>query len=355
MRLFDRVLNEIDRGREGLNAGLPHGFDRLMDYLPNIQQGTYYLMGGESGVGKTALADDMFMYNPFEFLKDNKDSKLSMKILYYSFEISTIRKMTKGIARKLFKDHNMIVDVNYVLSRGKNRISDDIRQKVVEAREYFDSLEDVLIIRDMPTHPTQIKIDLDRYAKLNGEVKKLNEAESIYIPKDPNLYTIIIIDHIGLTKKERGYNKKETIDELSSMLVRHRNQHNFIPVVISQLNRNISSTDRFKLEMVMPQLSDFKDSGNMVEDCNTAMINFSPKRYAIPKYAGYKASLLEDRFRGLSVLKNRDDPADAILGLSFVGEIGHFRELPKAEEMTEDHYRKLMKSIEDRIYKEKIN
>ena len=39
--IFNDVINEVDRGREGLNTGLPMGFKRLVEYLPNIQQSTY--------------------------------------------------------------------------------------------------------------------------------------------------------------------------------------------------------------------------------------------------------------------------------------------------------------------------
>lgn len=48
--IFDNALSKIDRGRSGLNEGLPMGFNRLVNYLPNIQQGTYYLVGAATKV-----------------------------------------------------------------------------------------------------------------------------------------------------------------------------------------------------------------------------------------------------------------------------------------------------------------
>lgn len=48
--IFDDVLEKVDRGRAGLNVGLPMGFNRLVEYLPNIQQGTYYLIGAGTKV-----------------------------------------------------------------------------------------------------------------------------------------------------------------------------------------------------------------------------------------------------------------------------------------------------------------
>lgn len=43
--IFNHVMNNVERGKLGLNEGLPMGFDRLTEFLPGIQQGTYYLIG----------------------------------------------------------------------------------------------------------------------------------------------------------------------------------------------------------------------------------------------------------------------------------------------------------------------
>lgn len=304
MSLFDDTINLVNKGIEGGNIGLPMGFNRLIEFVPNIQQGTYYLIGGETGSGKTAFVDDAFLYNPFDWLYGNPDSKIKLKVIYYSFEIEKRRKIIKAICRKLFIDYNIIVDVNYVLSRGKNRISNEIYQKVISTKEYFDKMEDILTIHDIPKHSTSIKIDLDNFFKQNGKINKVSEFKSEYIPNDNNLYTICIIDHIGLSKKNNiNETNKLKIDNLSSMLYELRNKYNLIPVVISQLNRSISSSDRFKLEMIRPQLSDFKETGNTQEDANIIMCLFNPYRYQIGNYDKYNINILQDRFRGLSILK----------------------------------------------------
>ena len=41
---------------------------------------------------------------------------------------------------------------------------------------------------------------------------------------------------------------KENIDSMSSYFVTLRNRYNIIPVVVQQLNRAMSSADRFKLK-----------------------------------------------------------------------------------------------------------
>jgi replicative DNA helicase len=335
--MFNDIKAKIDRGVGGGNTGLPMGFDRLTEYLPGIQQSTYYLVGAETSAGKTAFVDNCFLYNPYDFVT-KEETKLKFKVIYYSFEIEKSIKLTKAICRKIYLDHGLLLDVNYILSRGKKSISQDHYNLVMQYSDYINKMEDVLEIIDKPENPTGIWNHLLEYSKTVGTWDNI-QTLSNYTPNDPNLYTIIIIDHIGLIKGERGFTKKENIDKLSEYMILLRNKCNFTPVLISQFNRSLSSADRFKIERVTPQLSDFKDSGNPQEDANVVLSLFSPQRYNIPEYRGYNIEMLGNRFRGLSVLKNRDGEADVNIGLKFIGEVGNFTEYPKADEMKVNDYK----------------
>lgn len=338
--IFDRVLEKINRGQQGLNKGLPMGFDRLVSYIPGIQQGTYYLVGGETGSGKTAFTDDAFLYNPYDWYKTTQDN-IKLKVFYWSLEIDKEVKITKAICRRLLLQYGIVTDINFVLSRGKNRISQEVYDKVVSTKDYFYEMEDVLTIIDENTNPTGINKFMVAHAKNNGIIKKKTvhngtmdiEIFDSYTPNDPNEYVILIIDHISLMKRERGMNVKENIDKMTEYLIPLRNNFNYIPVVVQQLNRSNTSSDRFKMDMVEPKLSDFKDSGNTQQDANVIMTLFSPRRHELEKFRGYDITKLKDRFRSVSVLKNRDGEADVRIGLQFVGEVGYFRELPKAKDM----------------------
>lgn len=335
--MFNLIKEKVDRGAAGGNQGLPMGFDRLTEYIPGIQQGTYYLVGAETSAGKTAFVDNCFLYNPYNFIKTN-ETNIKLKVIYYSLEIEKVAKLTKAIARKIYLDYGILLDVNYILSRGKNRISQDHYNLVMKYADYIDQMQDVLEIIDKPENPTGIWKHLLKYSNENG-VWDNSQPLASYKPNDPNLYTIVVIDHIGLIKGESGKTKKENIDKLSEYMILLRNKCNFTPVLISQFNRSLSSTDRFKLEKVTPQLSDFKDSSNTQDDCNIAISLFSPQRYGIPDYRGYNIEMLGNRFRNLNILKNRDGEADVSIGLKFIGEVGHFSEFKKAGEMSLEDYK----------------
>ena len=340
--------NHIERGLLGLNVGIPHGYTKLTEFIPNIQQSTYYLVGGELSTGKSAFANDMFVYNPLDWYMDNKDkTPIKMIIPYYSFEIPKRDMAIKYIARRIYKKYNVLLDVNYILSRGKYRISDDHYKLVKAEMPVFEELQDILLVQDLPKNPTGIWYDMLNLAYHNGKgIEKVGSTYEFnnntpYIPNNPNLYVLPIIDHIGLTKKEREFNKKEVIDKLSEYMIILRNKCFFSPVMVQQLNRNLSSADRFKLDKVEPQLSDFKESGNTQEDANIVLALFSPIRYEIPKFREYNIQRVKDRFRSVSLLKNRDGEANKIVGMEFIGEIGSFSELPKGTDMTDADYNQI--------------
>lgn len=320
MSLFNDVVKLADEGLRGNNKGLPMGFPRLSQFIPNIQRGTYYLVGADTGVGKTAFIDSAFMYNPYGYIQAGAKEKL--KIIYYSFEIDKTIKIAKGICRKMFIDDGVVIDVNTLLSRGGRRISREHYELMLSKKPYFDGLEAILDIHDIPR----------QYPDISKHIEDVASKE-----ENKGTYIIVIIDHAALLKKYQG-ETKANIDALSKELIYLRNRYKIIPVVSQQFNRDGSSTGRFKLDRLEPQMSDFKDSGETQADANIVIGLFSPARYQLPFFRDYDIKRLRDRYRFCSVMKNRDGEADLGTSLNFIGECGFFRELPKASEMTEEDY-----------------
>lgn len=303
-------INHLDRGVQGLNTGIPYGHKRLSKIIPNIQQSTYYLIGAEASTGKSAFANEMFVYNTIDWYLSNKDrTNIKLKIPYYSFEIPKRDMAFKFVARRIYKKYGILLDINYLLSRGGYRCSEEHYKIVTSELDDIEEINDIITVKDIPTHPTAIWNDLLKIAFENGSGIKHDPSIGYqftgqdYKPHNPDLFVLPVVDHIGLTKKEREYGKKEVIDKLSEYMVLIRNKCFFSPVLVQQLNRSLSSADRFKLGRVEPQMSDFKDSGSTIDDANVVLALFSPARYDIPEYRGYNIGKLRDRFRSLSVLK----------------------------------------------------
>lgn len=320
--IFDDVKQKIEDGRQGLNEGIHMGYERLHKFIPGIQQSTYYLIGGELGTGKSAFVDEAFVYNPYDYILSGKCNQ-KFHILYFSLEIDKVRKIAKAIARRIFHKYKILIDINYVLSKGKNRISDEIYNFVLDQCEYFYKLEEFVTFYDKPENPTGIWKNVLDYSKNNGKwiSNKINETEFVpaeYIPNDPNKYTILIVDHIGLMRNERGFTKKQNIDKLSEYAIILRNKCRFSPVLIQQLNRSMSSAERFNINRVEPQLSDFKETGNTQEDADLVLAVFNPSRYDIKNFYGYNTALLKNRCRTLHILKINTILLDFSLIISYL-------------------------------------
>jgi hypothetical protein len=216
---------------------------------------------------------------------------------------------------------------------------------------------------DKNSNPTGIRNTIQKYMlNIGKEVYKTieitnkdNNQETIqvfdkYIPNNPETYVTVIIDHISLVKSERGFGKKEKIDKTIEYLIDFRDRYGIIPIVVQQLNRNIASTDRFKLGTVEPQLSDFKETSDSTDAANYVLALFNPMRYEINPYRDYNILKLKDNFRSVKLLKNRDGAANIVAGMFFLGQCGYFKELPLGKELTDANYKYIEEEVKKQIF-----
>ena len=177
-------------------------------------------------------------------------------------------------------------------------------------------------------------LDVMGYAESRGEIIRNEDGLIInYIPKNPGLITLIVIDHIGLINYNNHKDLKEAIDKVSRTLVFFRNMFNYSPVVISQINRGSENMERRENDNWMPMLSDIKNTGNIAEDANTVIGIASPFYYGVDKCLGYDITKYKNRYRLAKICKNRDGDVNKIASFLFIGEIGGYYQLPKAEEL----------------------
>jgi hypothetical protein len=348
---FDLAIGQMEAGLAGDNKGIPIPFDRLRRYLPNIQQKTYYLIGAGTKVGKTSFADDVFYYGAYDHYKRLKDTDMldgfDLGIDYFSFEIDRVTKIIKGIGRKLWHEYGVIADANTILSKGKNHCSTEIFDLVRGYRDYFNDMEDIVTVHDMPENPTGMNKYLLDVAEQNGTIHKSNISKDHskqimkfdrYEPKNPKKHWLIFLDHIALMEEERGFTTKQNIDKMSQYFVKLRNNFNATPVVIQQMSGDVDNDARHTSGRLTPTLRDFGDSKYTTRDANVIMALFSPFRMKMPEFQGYNVPQLGNSFRNLEILENRDGEPGVNLGLNFIGPSGTFRELPVAAQMNEAMY-----------------
>ena len=197
----------------------------------------------------------------------------------------------------------------------------------------MQEIQDKYIFFRNSLNPDFLYKDLMSYAESRGEVIRNKDGIIInYIPKNPALITLIVIDHIGLIDLGKYGSLKEAIDKCSKTLVFFRNIFNFSPLPIVQMNRSSEGMDRRNDDNWMPMLSDIKNTGNLSEDANTVIGLASPFYYQVDNCLGYDITKYKNRYRLAKICKNRDGEVNLLVSFLFIGEIGKFAQLPKAEE-----------------------
>lgn len=255
MRIHERVLNTIEDNaqlrRDGKYIAIPWlSLPKLSKVMPGIQKGRYYLVSANSKIGKTQLADFLFMYEPLAWAKAHPTANLKPKIFYFSLEMSKEDKILAAMAHYIFKKNGKIYTPEKLLSVYHNEFltPEDI-ENVKLIKPELDYLEDHVFFIDRTRNPYGIYKTMKDYAEshgtytkkwvnwVNNETKQIEKREVIdfYTPNDPDEIIIVLIDHISLFTPENGMTLHESISKFSSdYAITMRNQWKYCPVIVQQ-------------------------------------------------------------------------------------------------------------------------
>ena len=140
--MFEERLQKIKVQQQNKRSGsyncipFSDNFPLLSRHLPGIMKGVYYLITANSGIGKTQLAKEEF--------------------------IDTL------IVAYLAEKHKIKIDVLQLNSMYDEEISDDIIEKVEQAKDYFMELFDSIEIVDSVSNPYGIYKYCRKYSNDNG-------------------------------------------------------------------------------------------------------------------------------------------------------------------------------------------
>jgi replicative DNA helicase len=336
IKYWDRLKEEIHRGEQGLNTGIPfEGFTTLSDYIKNIQQGRYDTIFAGTSVGKSAFINSTYVYGAIDFLQNNPGYIHNLEIIYYSLEIAPEHQVAKHIASLIWKEYGILTSLDEIRSMGNLKIRPEVKQLLPLYEERMDEIQSKYIHYRRSLNPDYLFKDIMGYAEKRGTIIRTEEGLIIdYKPNDPGLITLIVIDHIGLIGQGKYGSLKEAIDTISKSLVFFRNMFNFSPVVVVQSNRGSEQMDRRENDNWHPILSDIKNTNNIAEDSNTVIGLASPFYYGVKDCLGYDVTKFKNRYRLAKLLKNRDGDVNKLISFLFIGEYGGYYQLPPANELT---------------------
>jgi hypothetical protein len=377
MSIFKAVKHQIKKNKQ---VRLDGGYTcvpfilmpSLGEILPGVEQEKYYIVTANSKVGKTKLADFLFVYNPYEFAS-TVESDIKVRIFYFSLEVSKEEKMAQYYSYRLFKDHNIVISPEKLKSRFQNYIlEDEIEALIDQYDEEMEKFESMVTFIDNIKNPYGIYKYVRDYAYKNGKhidkngvtipLENLNSNEQSirdkanlsivdYIPDDPNEYVIVIVDHLSLLHTERGQDLWTTMFNFSSKYcLAMRDRWRYIPVAIQQQAADQEKQQfTFKGDSVVAKLrpspDGLADCKLTQRDCNVMLGLFAPHRYKIENYEGYNIDKLGDSYRELCVMLNRSGSGFINLDLYFNGASNYFKELPSPEKMEEKTYKAIQATI----------
>jgi replicative DNA helicase len=328
---FQNLIQTIDDGLSGKNEGLPTGLDRLDDYF-SIKRRTMVTLAGASGSGKTQLVNQAFITEPFKYCFKNQKK---IKIIHFSMERSIVYTHAKLLSNEIFQQYGEIISVPLMLGWYKDKkLTSSQRDILVEYESLYDSMEEHISIYQGQKAPDQIYAIVSKYAEANGKNIKINEYESVYVPNDPEEYVLVVVDHIGLTKKGKYGSKKEAIDTLVEFEQKFRDYYGYAVINVSQINRDLSKIAK---DTFAPHLDHLKETGNIGEASDCVLTIFDPIRYNTKdeNYGDVARFRCENTghkfFRNITVLKNSFGIDGISVGTAFMGETGIFKTLPKAD------------------------
>lgn len=311
------------RGRAGLNVGLDNKLAGLNNYLYGIHPGRYYLIGADSGVGKTTFADFAFVISA---LQAAEAAGKKLYLFYYSFEISKQSKTAKWISQAVYLKYKVRLPSEYILGRIAGKpVTDEHDLMIQDAYTLVEHIMNSIVFIEDPIHPTHIYHSLvdSHYGSIGTIIREAPSAKQKaegrlgrilkYTPNkgEENSQTIVIVDHIALTAPEKGMNTKDVIDRLSSYFVQLRNMFGTTVVVVQQFNSDLQTFNRLThlrkqgAGIILPQKLDFGDSKYTFRDADVVIGLVKPHAFSLEEFFGVDITLFKAYYVCAVLMKNR--------------------------------------------------
>lgn len=358
MSLSQELDKEIQASLHGKSNVIPFSYARVNDYV-DIAKNTMYSVAGETGVGKSTIAVDAFLINPILWYLENKNENIKLSVIYLSMERKLYMTTSRIISRLIWMEQGLDIPPKKILGRKEGYKLTEEEYKLVQ--EYYKQIDewekdDLLITAENSKNPTGISIFLEEFAKRHGKVHHKDtkqertfentlEKPKTYEPNHPNHIVLVITDHIGILTPEQGNTKvKNTIDAFSKAMREARDVYGFSPVIIQQMNRNMSDIHRQKMGELKPKLSDISDSSSTSHDSDVVMMLHDPLRHnSEATEQGYQIKRFRDKwnrnyYRSLHIVKNTFESSDISFSMALHPVYGCLKTLPKKDEITESIY-----------------
>ena len=300
---------EAAHKRGSQTTGVATGF-KLMDWmLGGLQPSDLVIIAGRPGMGKTALATNIAVHAARARLDNPEQGAI---VAFFSLEMSAVQLATR------------------IMAEMAQIPADKIRRGKVEEEKFYDLVEAVRLIENLPLH-------IDDSPSLS--IAQI-AARARRMKRDKNRgLGLIVIDYLQLVEPaghKRQENRVQEITEITKGLKALAKELNVPVLALSQLNRGVDARDDKR-----PVLSDLRESGSIEQDADVVMFVYREEYYLktrepdmsdAKKYADWKAR--SERAHGKAdvlIEKHRHGPT-GVVPLAFNGELTRFDNLAREED-----------------------
>lgn len=259
-QLMTNVLDYLQMGidTDGKSMGIKTGWKTVDKPLKGLNKGDLVLLGARPSMGKTAWALNLAT----KISDENKILLFELEMKNYKIGMRQVSAKSGIHLNKLYEAHTM-------------------------TQEEFSQMNKA--VAELSAIPNFTIDDTPR-------VRLSYIRQKIHYLKETQGLDVVIIDHIGLIKEEKGFgSRNDWIGEVSASFKAMAKEFDINIIILSQLSRALESRQDKR-----PILSDLRDSGNLEQDADVVLFLYREGYYKPEEVAGDVEPL------EVIVAKNRD-------------------------------------------------
>ena len=290
------IVTYIDSRRKGLEKSLKTRWDKLNKFcMGGLDWNTIVTIGGMSGSGKSSIANEL----ETSFFDNNPDENFA--VLSFNFEMIAMKQVGRKISSKL----QMTVGDLY---SSKETLNDDNFTKVKSVADEISKNYNIHYV-DVPGTVEQI------YKTIIHFHKKLSET-------NPDIGIVIMLDHTLLTKGRQRDSEREILAQLYKMFMAVKKVMKCMFIVLSQLNRNLESSDRLSNPLLhYPMKKDIFGSDAVFHGSDYVLITHKPFMLNLQTYGPNNLPVVNPINANQAMIywhliKNRDGESGIILSMT---------------------------------------
>ena len=291
----DEIVEYIKSRKDGDDKSLRTRWSKLNNYcMGGLDWNTIITIGGMSGSGKSSIANEL----ETSLFDSNPDENFA--VLSFNFEMIAMKQVGRKISAKLKKT---VGD----LYSSKESLSDDDFTAVESAAQEISSNYDINYV-DSPGTVEQI------YETILGFHRER-------MHNNPELGTVIILDHTLLTKGRQGNSEREILAHLYKMFMAVKKEIKCMIIVLSQLNRNLESSERLSNPLLhYPMKKDIFGSDAVFHGSDYVLISHKPFMLNLQTYGPNNLPIMnpmnsQQAMIYWHLIKNRDGESGLILSM----------------------------------------